>query len=115
MNLRELQVNEAFLPATVFCFPAKIDYQQGAVVSKTIVKKDTGTVTLFAFSKGQGLSEHSAPYDAIVQVVEGRAVITINKVEYTLQQGESIIMPANVPHAVSAVDDFKMLLTMVRG
>jgi quercetin dioxygenase-like cupin family protein len=89
-------------------------YQKDAVVSKTIIEKATGTVTLFAFDRGQGLSEHTAPFDAMVQVLDGEVKITISGKPYHLKQGDMIIMPANEPHALSAVNSFKMLLTMIR-
>jgi len=92
-----------------------IDYSSEAIVSKTLVKKETGTITLFAFDKGQGLSEHSAPFDAMVQIVDGMAIIIIDHKEYELAQGEFIIMPADVPHAVEARERFKMLLTMIKS
>ncbi len=92
-----------------------VDYQKEAVVSKTIIDKATGTVTLFAFDQGQGLSEHTAPFDALVQVLDGEVEITISKNPFHLKQGEMIIMPANKPHALKAVKHFKMLLTMIRS
>ena len=92
-----------------------IDYAADSVVSKTIVDKPAGTITLFAFDKEQRLSEHQAPYDAVVEVVDGRGVITIAGEEIEVCAGEIIIMPGNVPHAVFAVEKFKMLLTMVRA
>ena len=92
-----------------------VDYQKDAVVSKTIVEKKTGTVTLFSFDQGQGLSEHSAPFDALVQVLEGAVEIKISGKPFHLKQGEMIIMPANEPHALKAVEKFKMLLTMIRS
>lgn len=92
-----------------------IDYQEDAVVSKTLIKKDTGTVTLFAFDQGQGLSEHTAPFDALVQIIDGEANITISEKPYTVQTGEIIIMPANQSHALKAEKKFKMLLTMIRS
>ena len=92
-----------------------IDYSADSIVSKTILDKPAGTVTLFAFDKDQKLSEHTAPYDAIVQVIEGRAVITIAVEKKQVSGGEIIIMPGNVPHSVSAEDKFKMLLTMIRA
>ncbi len=92
-----------------------VDYQKEAVVSKTIIDKATGTVTLFAFDQGQGLSEHIAPFDALVQVLDGEVEITISKNPFHLKQGEMIIMPANKPHALKAVKHFKMLLTMIRS
>jgi quercetin dioxygenase-like cupin family protein len=91
------------------------DYQQGAVVSKEILKKDTGSVTLFAFDKGQGLSEHTAPFDALVSIIDGSAEITIEGVAYQVRAGEIIIMPAHKPHALKAVERFKMMLVMIRS
>ena len=92
-----------------------IGYAQDAVVSKTILDKPAGTVTLFAFDKGQKLSEHTAPYDAIVQVLDGSAHLTIGGKDVQVSAGQIIIMPANVPHAVTAQERFKMLLTMIRA
>ncbi len=96
-------------------FTKDIDYAADGIVSKRILEKSTGNVSLFAFDKGQKLSEHSAPFDAMVQVLEGKAEITIDKKPYHLSAGESIIMPANIPHAVLASERFKMLLTMIKG
>lgn len=92
-----------------------VNYQETSVVSKTILEKKTGTVTLFAFDQGQGLSEHTAPFDALVQVLDGEVEIKISNKPFLLQQGEMIIMPANEPHALTAVKRFKMLLTMIRS
>ena len=92
-----------------------VGYQEGAVVSREILKKPTGSVTLFAFDEGQGLSEHSAPFDALVQGVEGEAEITISGEAHRLQSGEMILLPANQPHAVKALTRFKMSLTMIRS
>ena len=92
-----------------------IDYQAGSVVSREIVKGKTGTVTLFAFDEGQGLSEHTTPFDALVQVIDGEAEITISSKPYRLTSGDMIVMPANEPHALSAKRRFKMLLTMIRS
>jgi quercetin dioxygenase-like cupin family protein len=92
-----------------------IDYQEASVVSRTIVDKKAGTITLFAFDKQQGLSEHTAPYDALVQIIEGEAEIAISGKKYTLKTGEMMIMPANQPHALKAIKKFKMLLTMIRA
>jgi len=92
-----------------------IDYQEGSVVSREIFRKETGTVTIFAFDKGEGLSEHSAPFDAMVQIVDGTALITIGGKENIVQKGEMIIMPANIPHALHAVEKYKMILTMIRS
>lgn len=92
-----------------------IDYQAGAVVSREIIRKETGTVTIFAFDKGEGLSEHTAPFDAMVQIVDGEAEITISGDKNLLKKGEMIIMPANEPHALHAVEKYKMILTMIRS
>lgn len=92
-----------------------LDYQKNAVVSREIVHKNTGTVTLFAFDKGEGLSEHSAPFDALVQILEGEMEIRISGQPYTVKSGEFIIMPANDPHALSALSPAKMLLTMLKS
>ena len=92
-----------------------VDYQEGSVVSKEVIKKDKGTVTLFAFDKGQGLSEHTAPFDALVYVFDGKAEIVISGTPHNLKAGETIIMPANQPHALKATERFKMMLVMVRA
>jgi quercetin dioxygenase-like cupin family protein len=92
-----------------------IDYQEGAVVSREIIRKETGTVTIFAFDKGEGLSEHTAPFDAMVQVVDGKAEIIISGKSNILGAGDMIIMPANDPHALNALERFKMVLTMIRS
>ena len=92
-----------------------IDYQDGSVVSRTIIDKKTGTVTLFAFDEGQGLSEHKAPYDALVYLLEGEVDVTLYGNPVRLKKGELTIMPANKPHALVAVTKFKMLLTMIRS
>ena len=92
-----------------------VDYQEKSVVSTEIIKKETGTVTLFAFDEDEGLSEHSAPFDAMVQIIDGQAQITIDKKDYTLNNGEMIIMPADIPHAVHANTKFKMMLTMIKS
>jgi quercetin dioxygenase-like cupin family protein len=92
-----------------------VSYQVGSVVSRTIVDKDAGTVTLFAFDSGEGLSEHTAPYDAMVTVLEGEAEAKIAGEPFLLGEGDMIVMPADVPHALRAVDRFKMLLVMVKA
>jgi quercetin dioxygenase-like cupin family protein len=92
-----------------------IDYQDGSVVSRTLIDKKTGTVTLFAFDNGQGLSEHTAPYDALVYVLDGEVDITISDKPLRLKQGEMTILPANKPHALAAKTKFKMLLTMIKS
>ncbi|MDP8266255.1 MAG: cupin domain-containing protein [Candidatus Aceula meridiana] len=102
------------LKSKVLCFKDVIDYQAGSVVSKTVIDKSVGTVTVFAFDKGQALSEHSAPFDAMVQVVDGQAEILINGKSYIVKENQVIIMPANDPHAVKAIERFKMVLTMIK-
>jgi len=92
-----------------------IAYQEGAVVSRTLLDKETGSVTLFAFAAGQGLSEHTAPFDAMVQVLDGEAEVTISGQAKYLQTGDFIIMPAHEPHALRAAAPFKMLLIMIRS
>ncbi|NIN72470.1 MAG: cupin domain-containing protein [Gemmatimonadetes bacterium] len=92
-----------------------IDYQEGSVVSRTLVKKKTGTVTLFAFEKDEGLSEHTAPFDALVVVLDGAAEVTVSGVASRVRQGEMVLLPAGEPHAVAAVERFKMMLTMIRS
>ncbi|MDD3248665.1 MAG: cupin domain-containing protein [Methanosarcina sp.] len=92
-----------------------IEYQEGAVVSREIIRKGTGTITVFAFDKGEGLSEHTAPFDAVVQVIDGKAEITISGNKNVLETGNMIIMPANEPHALHATERFKMILTMIRA
>ena len=92
-----------------------VEYQVGSVVSKTLIEKDTGTITLFAFDQGQGLSEHTAPFDALVCVFDGEVEIMISGKPYVLKMGEMVILPANKPHALKAVKKFKMMLTMIRS
>jgi quercetin dioxygenase-like cupin family protein len=91
-----------------------VDYQKGSIVSRTLIDKKSGTVTLFAFDEGQGLSEHTAPFDALVYIIDGEARITISGTPVSVQGGETIIMPANEPHALRAVKKFKMMLIMIR-
>ena len=92
-----------------------VNYQEGAVVSRTLVRGATGTVTLFAFDEGQGLSEHTAPFDALAHLLEGEAEITVSGKPLPTTAGEAVLMPANHPHALKAVTKFKMLLTMIRS
>jgi Uncharacterized conserved protein, contains double-stranded beta-helix domain len=92
-----------------------IAYSVQAVVSKAVVKKETGNVTLFAFEKGEGLSEHTAPFDAMVFIIDGRAEIKIGGMPHLLDAGEAIIMPANISHALKAVERFKMMLIMIKS
>lgn len=102
-------------PSKIFTSNDSIAYADGSVVSKTIVKKPSGNVTLFAFDKGEGLAEHSAPFDAIVQILDGKAEIVIGGTPFNLTAGENIILPANIPHALKATDRFKMMLTMIKN
>lgn len=90
-------------------------YQDDAIVSKTIIKKNTGTITLFAFDRGQELSEHTAPFDAMVYLIDGRADISIAGKPFLVKSGEMIILPANIPHALKASERFKMMLIMIRS
>jgi quercetin dioxygenase-like cupin family protein len=92
-----------------------VSYQDGSVVSKTLIDKKIGTVTMFSFGSGQGLSEHTVPYDAFVQIVDGEAEVAINGEAHTVAAGQMIIMPANIPHELKAVKPFKMLLVMIRA
>jgi quercetin dioxygenase-like cupin family protein len=92
-----------------------LDYQEGSVVSRTIIDKKAGTITTFSFDKGQGLSEHTAPFDALVYIIDGRAEITISGTPKNVEQGEMLIMPANKPHALKALEPFKMLLVMIKA
>jgi quercetin dioxygenase-like cupin family protein len=109
MNHKETPRGTSFNPAEY------IQYAIGSVVSKTLVKKESGTVTLFSFDSGQGLSEHTAPFDAMVHILDGQAEITIGGELQRVENGEMLIMPANVPHALHAAKPFKMLLVMIRG
>lgn len=95
-------------------FNQLVEYSDNGIISKRILEKKTGNVSLFSFDAGQSLSEHSAPFDALLQVIDGEAEIRINREPHHLKSGESIIMPANIPHAVNAVSKFKMLLTMIK-
>ncbi len=101
--------------ARVASMASLVQYQQGSVVSREIVRKPTGTVTVFAFDEGQGLSEHTAPFDALVQVLEGAVEIMISGKPRLVKGGELILMPAGEPHALKAIKQFKMMLTMIRS
>lgn len=92
-----------------------VNYQDGSVVSREIIRKSTGTVTLFAFDAGQGLSEHTAPFDALVYVVDGEVEVSISGKSYHMNQGEFVILPANEPHSLKALSKFKMLLVMIKS
>ncbi len=101
--------------AKVFNLSQMVEAQEGSVVSRTLVDRPAGTVTLFAFDGGQGLSEHTAPYDALVYILEGEAEVTISGVDHRVSAGEALLMPAGEPHSLRAEEAFKMLLVMVRG
>lgn len=108
-------MSELFKRASVLNLKQSVDYSEGGIVSKQVVKNNSGNLTLFSFDKGQGLSQHTAPFDAVVQILDGEAEVVLDGVPHLLKEGETIIMPANVPHALNAVERFKMLLTMIKG
>ena len=108
-------MSELFKKASVLNLKQAVDYSEGGIVSKQVVKNNSGNLTLFSFDKGQGLSQHTAPFDAVVQILDGEAEVILDGVPHLLKEGETIIMPANVPHALNAVERFKMLLTMIKG
>ena len=107
--------SKGFANAQVVKAAELVNYQAGSIVSRELVKKPTGTVTVFAFDEGQGLSEHTAPFDALVQVWEGEAEIMVSGKPHRLQGGEMILLPAGQPHALKAIQRFKMILTMIRS
>ena len=115
MDRRKDQRESAGETIHVHRMAALADYQGGSIVSRTIIDKKTGTVTFFAFDQGQGLSEHKAPFDALVYLLDGEAEITISGRPFQLKTGEMVIMPANEPHALKALKRFKMILTMIRS
>lgn len=102
-------------PAKIFSAANAIAYADGSVVSKMIVKKPTGNITLFAFDKGEGLAEHSSPHEALVQLLDGRAEIIIGGASHDVTKGDAIILPANIPHSLKANERFKMMLTMIKS
>jgi len=104
-----------FEKAKVINLENAVEYAEGGVVSKQVTKNKAGNITIFSFDKNQGLTEHSANYDALLQVIDGKAEICIDGNPYSLNKGDCIILPANHPHSVKAVERFKMLLTMIRG
>lgn len=106
--------NNEFEKGVKFSFKDSINYNESAVVSKHILKKETGNVSLFAFDKGEGLSEHTTPFDAMVYIVDGKADIIIDGKSNILEANETIVMPSNIPHALKALESFKMVLTMIR-
>jgi quercetin dioxygenase-like cupin family protein len=107
--------SKEFGKGIAFSFDNSIEYSDGGIVSKTILKKETGNISLFSFDKGEALSEHTAPFDAMIQVVEGEGEIIIGGMSNILAAGQTIIMPANIPHAVKALERFKMVLTMIKS
>lgn len=110
MNMEKL-----FQKGIVVDLKSLVDYSEGGVVSKQIVKSAAGNITLFSFDKGEGLSEHTAPFDALVQILEGEMEIVVDGNHFQMKEGESLVLPANVPHALSAIQRFKMLLSMIKG
>lgn len=108
-------MQELFGKGKVLNLEEMVEYSSGGVISKQVLKNQSGNITLFSFDKGQGLTEHTAPFDAVVQVLDGEAQIIIGGNPNIVRKGESIIMPANVSHALQAVEQFKMLLTMIKG
>jgi quercetin dioxygenase-like cupin family protein len=114
-NTIDLEGKRPDLRARVLVTNELLDYQTGAVVSRTLIDKKVGTVTMFSFDQGEGLSEHMAPYDAMVMVLEGEGRIEISGTPHILKGGEMIIMPANEPHALTALRPFKMMLIMIRA
>lgn len=107
--------NKSFETAKVFDFTKEVEYSDNGIISKRVLDKAVGNITLFSFDAGQRLSEHTAPFDAYILVIEGNAEILINGKPFQLNAGESIIMPANIPHAVNATSRFKMVLTMIKS
>ncbi|MCK5701175.1 MAG: cupin domain-containing protein, partial [Cyclobacteriaceae bacterium] len=106
---------QSFESAKVYNLKKTISIAEGGVVSKQFIKSNGGNITIFAFDKGQGLSEHTAPFDAIVQIIEGKAEVSIEGKKFEVHEGEMINMPANIPHALHAVEAFKMCLIMLKG
>ena len=106
--------NNEFEKGKKFSYNNSIAYADKAVVSKHVLKTETGNISLFAFDQGEGLSEHTAPFDAVVYIVDGKADILINGESNVLEAGETIIMPANIPHALTAIEKFKVVLTMIK-
>ena len=108
-------MSNEFEKGKIFSYKQSITYSEKAVVSKHILKKESGNISLFAFEKSEGLSEHTAPFDAVVSIVDGKADVKIDGVSNVLEAGENIIMPANVPHALHAIEKFKMVLSMIKS
>ena len=115
MSHRDASESRKIPPAKAVDLATLVNYEEGSIVSRTLAENKAGTLTLFAFDAGQGLSEHSAPYDAIVQVIDGKSELVIGGKTVRAAAGQLVVMPANVPHAVKAPGRFKMLLTMLRA
>jgi quercetin dioxygenase-like cupin family protein len=114
MSLQQVPEQTGLPPAQPIELAALVNYQEGSVVSRTLIKKSGGTVTVFAFDAGQALSEHTAPFDAVVQVLDGSVELVIGGKIVPATQGQTVLLPANIAHAVNAVTKFKMLLIMIR-
>lgn len=108
-------MEQTFNKGEIISLKDMIEYSSGGIISKQVLKNTSGNITLFSFDKGQGLSEHTAPFDAMVQILEGEANIIVGGNPNHLRHGETIIMPANISHALQAIEPFKMLLTMIKG
>jgi len=109
-----METNE-FEKSKIFTFSESIEYSDGGIVSKTVLKKQTGNISLFSFAQGEALSEHTAPFDAMITVVDGKGEVIIGGKSFILESGQNIIMPANITHAVNAVEKLKMVLTMIKS
>lgn len=107
-------MEQSFQKGTILHLTSLIEYSDGGIISKQLIKSPSGNITLFSFGKGEELSEHRAPFDALIQILERSANIVINGTPFIVKTGESIILPANIPHAVTAIERFKMLLTMIK-
>ncbi len=114
MSCQGCSCNKSFPTAQAFALNELVDYQDGSIVSREMIARQYGTVSTFAFDQGQSLSEHTAPFDAFVYIIEGQAQIIISGQTHELSAGQMIIMPANEPHAVKAPQQFKMMLVMIR-
>jgi quercetin dioxygenase-like cupin family protein len=109
-----METNE-FEKAKIFKLNDSVEYSEGGIVSKTVLKKQTGNISVFSFDKGEALSEHTAPFDAMIMAIDGRGEIIIGGKSFVLEAGQNIIMPENIPHAVNAIEKFKMMLIMIRS
>jgi len=115
MTAEEFKIKREMPGAEALLLPEMVNYQAGAVVSRALIQRTAATLTLFAFDEGQGLSEHTAPFDALAHVLEGEAEITVSGKPIVTRAGQAVLMPANQPHALKALTPFKMLLTMIRS